>query len=135
MIQNYLKTGMVLYDDQSKQHFRSPCCKETFFHFTDKNHFPSFQFFTEVPISSDAIQIELYDLKDNLIGTFDEADFNVDNTIYHGTAGYTYVHNNVDIVSYPAGFDYETGYYIKICFNTEAFGIGEMIIGTTFIIT
>jgi len=107
---------MVFYDDINKQHFRSACCKETFFHYIDNEHFPSFQFFTDVPISFEGIQIQIYDLQDNLIGIFDDADFNAINTIYHGTAGYTYVHNLVDIISYPAGVDYETGYYLKICF-------------------
>lgn len=131
MIQSYLKTGMVVYDDRDKQHFRSACCKEKFFHYTDKNHFPSFQFFTDMPISIDNISIFIYDLDDNLIGTFDEADFNVVNTIYHGTAGYTYSHNNVDIISYPDGVDYETGYYLKICHEDPEFlfaAIGDFCI-------
>ncbi len=116
MIQSYLKTGMVFYDSMDKQHFRNECCKETFYHYIDETHFPSFQFITEMPISLEGIIIELYDLNDNLIGTFDVADFNAVNTIYHGVNGYQYVHNVVDIIGYPVGYDNETDYYIKICF-------------------
>ncbi len=119
MIQDYLKTGMVFYDSIDKQHFRSDCCKETFYHYTDADHFPGFQFFTEMPISLEGIEIYLYDLNDNLIGTFDDADFNAVNTIYHGVNGYQYVHNVVDIIGYPVGYDNETGYYIKICFCVD----------------
>jgi len=124
MIQNYLKTGMVVYDSMDKQHFRSECCQTNFCQFTDKNHFPSFQFYTERPISLDDIRIRIYDLNDNLIDTFDDADFNAVNTIYHGTSGYTYSHNNVDIISYPAGVDYETGYYLELCFCADG---GEFV--------
>ena len=117
MIQDYLKTGMVVYDDMDKQHFRGECCKNTFYHYTDNGHFPSFQFVTEMPLDLKAVEITLYDLKDNLIGTFADADFNAGNTVYHGVNGYQYVHNVVDIISYPDGYDNKTGYYIKICFE------------------
>ncbi len=106
---------MVFYDSMDKQHFRSECCKEIFYHYTDAEHFPSFQFVTEMPISLSDIIIYIYDLKDNLVTAFADADFNAVNTVYHGVNGYQYVHNVVDIINYPDELDNQTGYYLRIC--------------------
>jgi len=124
MIQPYLKTGMVFYDSMDKQHFRSDCCKEVFVQYTDNEHFPSFQIYLTEDINFTVNRTwELYDLEDNLIGTFDVGDFSRDET-YSKDDTYTYIHNfllnslgedtNLD---YPAGHDYETNYYLKVTFT------------------
>ena len=124
MIQSYLKTGMVFYDDQNKQHFRRDCCKETFIQYTDNEHFPAFQIFLEdeIDFATDPV-FELYDLEDNLIGAFTNINFDRDETYLHDGI-YTYIHNfltnslGVDTnLIYPAGHDFVTNYYIKVTFT------------------
>ena len=115
MIQDYIKTGMVVYDDRDKQHFRQDCCKKTFYHYTDADHFPSFQFVTDIPIAPSNIIIYIYDLKDNLVAAFADADFNINSVIYHLGDEYIYVHDVRDIVDWPNQIDYGTCYYLKIC--------------------
>ena len=124
MIQSYLKTGMVFYDSEDKQHFRKDCCQAPFVQYTDNEHFPAFQIFLEdeIDFATDPV-FELYDLEDNLIGAFTNVNFDRDETYLHDGI-YTYIHNfltnslgdDTDL-TYPVGHDFVTNYYIKVTFT------------------
>lgn len=120
MIQSYLKTGMVFYDDRDEQHFRSDCCQETFFHYTDADHFPSFEFFTDSALGFPlGVAWRIFDLEDNDLGAWG---VNVpDLATYHFIDnGYNIAHDYRDGVIYPAFVNYIDGYYLRLTINTLA---------------
>ena len=120
MIQSYLKTGMVFYDDQNKQHFRDDCCKEVFYHYTDHLHFPSFQLFTDSALGFPlGVAWRIFDLEDNDLGAWGAGSPSLD-TFHFVDNGHNIVHDYRDAVAYPVVVDYETGYYLRLTINTEA---------------
>ena len=119
MIQDYIKTGMVIYDDREKQHFRSECCEKPFIQYTDETHFPSFQLLTDSVIPEPpGIAWEIFDLRDNDLGLW--AVGSPDIIYYHSSDGYQLVHDFRDVVAFPAFVDNETEYYLRLNINTEA---------------
>jgi len=120
MIQDYLKTGMVFYDDPARQHFRNSCCKEKFCQFTDKNHFPSFQFSFDFPWAGTNYRI--YDLDDNDISGvwFVGAGAPSFSEYHSGGDNYTFSHDFRDEVTYTAEVEYGTCYYLTLNVLTAA---------------
>ena len=83
---------MVFYDDPDKQHFRQSCCQEPYFcQFTDNEHFPSFQLFTNSALPAPiGIAWRIFDLEDNDLGAW--PGFPVMDTYHFTDNGYQFVH-------------------------------------------
>ena len=113
MIQSYLKTGMVFYDTTDKQHFRRDCCKSDFCQFTDKTHFPSYQFEVDGYNGGGFGAIHVFDLNGVDVGIW--AVSAPRPTVYHyGDLLCNFNHDYRDEIIYPAFMDYETCYYLRL---------------------